>query len=160
MAEKRIEGRNGRIWQGFLSGKTQDALAEEFGLSQARVSQIISEVRAGIGETKKEELFQREMDFIDSLRTQAMELVTAPLPPAFSQKGYPLVDENGQVVRDASGRLNAMKMAVALHERVSKLTGLDAPVKADLTITEAAEEAARARAAEAMARINGLVSGE
>ena len=47
---KRLEGRNGEIWRKHLLGWTQDALAEEYDLSQARISQILSDVRALIPE--------------------------------------------------------------------------------------------------------------
>jgi transcriptional regulator with XRE-family HTH domain len=154
----RLEGRNGELWRGWISGTSQDALAERFGISQQRVSQIIAEIRKSIPEPQKEELWCREMDFLDRLRVKAMELVDSDLPPVFSNRGHILCDENGEVVRDSSGRLAAINAAVKLHERVARMAGIDAPTRTDLSIGSV-QQAVAERAAEALARID-LLGGE
>lgn len=153
MAIDRLEGRNGDIWKAYISGSTQEAIAEKHGITRERVSQILSQVRASIPEVDKEQLFQRELDFLDDLRQMMREQVSAPLPPAFNQRGMILTDEHGHVVRDESGRMAAVDRAIKLHERIAKMTGLEAPVKADLTVTEAAKEAAAKLAVEAAIRL-------
>jgi hypothetical protein len=155
MASERLAGRNGLIWAGYVAGKNQETLAEEHGITRERVSQILAEVRASIPETTKEEIFQRELDFLERLRVEMLADAQAPLPPAFSQRGAILVDDEGNVVRDRSARYAAVDRAMKLHERVSKMVGLDAATKADVTVTDAANEKSKQAAAEAMARLHG-----
>lgn len=159
MAEQpqdRLEGRNGDVWRAHVSGATQEAIAAKLGVSQATVSRIIAQVRDTIPAPVKEHLVTREMDFLDGLRAEMMELAAKPPPPAFSQRGIPLVDpDTGQIVRDASTQLAAIDRAVKLHERMSKILGLEAPSRAEVAVTAQAQQAAQALAAEALAELHG-----
>lgn len=50
MAEtERLEGRDGAIWSAYVGGASQEAIAAEHGISQQRVSQVLAEVREGLG---------------------------------------------------------------------------------------------------------------
>ena len=146
------EGRNGAIYQAYILGTTQEELAELHGISQERVSAIIAAVRASI---PPEDLAAARSDHLDVLRrlTQvAAELMEAPLPPAYSN-GRPMLDEDGAMVRDIGGRLAAMDRIIKATERASKVLGLDAPVKADVTVSEQADRKAEEAAADAIARV-------
>lgn len=149
--DDRLDGRDGEIWRAYVGGSTQEAIASRFGISQSRVSQIIAAVRASVQPEEKEHLVQREIDFLDQLRERMMAAVDAPLPPAFTQSGKILTTPGGHIVLDDSSRLAAVDRAVRLHERLSKLLGLDAAQKLDVTTTEAAQAQAAKRAAEAAA---------
>jgi hypothetical protein len=155
--DDRLAGRDGDIWRGYCSGKTQEALAREFGISQSRISQIINEVRASIPEVDKAQAFQRELDFLDVLRVQAIEIANMPAAPVTAGKDGDVVldPETGAVVRDYGGKLAAMDRAVKMHERYAKLLGLEAPTKVDLSMQEQNQQAAQAAAADAMARLHG-----
>jgi len=156
-----MEGRNGAIWRGYLFGKTQEALAEEFGLSQQRVSQIIQQIQASIPETDKAKAFQRELDFLDTLRATAAEIMQMPAAPVTAGKDGDIVrdPETGAVVRDYGGKLAAMDRAVKIGERYAKLLGLEAPTKVDLSVQEQNQQAAQA-AAVAAAERRRLRTGE
>lgn len=156
-----MDGRNGKIWQGYVRGKTQEALAEEHGLSQQRVSQIISQVRASIPEVDKAEAFQRELEFLNKLRDTALEIMDLPAAPVTAGKDGDVVldPETGAVVRDYGGKLAAMDRAVKMHERYAKLLGLEAPSKVDVSVIEQTEQAAQA-AAVAAAERRRLRTGE
>jgi predicted transcriptional regulator len=43
------------VWNQYLGGKTQDVIAEMYGITQGRVSQIVSKRRKEISEKTKEE---------------------------------------------------------------------------------------------------------
>jgi hypothetical protein len=148
----RLAGRNGSIYQAYILGTTQEELAARHGIHQTRVAQIIAEVRASIPE---EDLAAARSDHLDVLRrltAVAAEIMEAPLPPAYSN-GRPIVDENGEYVRDAGPRLAALDRIVKATERMAKVLGLDAPVKADVTVSDQADRVAEAAAAEALARM-------
>lgn len=152
MARKK-EGRNGDIWRLYCQGLTQDAIAERFEISQERVSQIITAVRASIPEVDRSALLVREVDFLDQARVAFMELADADMPPAFNKDGAILFDEKGNVVRDVATRLAALKAAQETGDRLAKRLGLDATVKVDVNVSDAAQQAAAALAAEALARV-------
>lgn len=151
---RRLEGRDGRIWRAYLLGSTQSELAKDHGLSQQRVSEIIAQARAEIPETDLSEARKDHLDVMRVLTQTAAEIMEMPLPPAYSN-GRPIVDENGVMVRDVSGRLSALDRIVKMQERVAKVMGLDAPVKADVTVTEQAGRKAAEAASEAMVRLMG-----
>lgn len=150
----RLEGRTGEVWKLWVSGWTQEAIAQKYNISQPRVSQIIATVRALIPETDRAELISKEVEFLGVMRREAMELATSPLPPAFDQKGYPLVDPvTKEVIRDASGRVQAMKLAMDAQAHLRKLLGLDQPLKVEASVSAAAADKAAELAAEAAARM-------
>lgn len=154
----KMEGRTGEIWKLYVAGWTQEAIGEKYGISQVRVSQIIAGTRAQIPETDRSNLIQRELELLDTSRRMAMELATAPLPPAFDQKGGILYDPTTkEVVRDATGRVAAVKLALETQRDMRKLLGLDQPLKVDATVTDAAAVKAAELAAEAAAY---MASGE
>lgn len=153
----KLEGRTGEIWRLHVAGWTQEAMAQKFGISQPRVSQIISAVRAQIPEVDRAALVQRELDFLDTNRAMLAELAVADLPPAFDQKGNILRDDKGNVVRDAATRVTAIKAGLDVQAQMRKLLGLDQPLKVDATVTDAAAVRAAELAAEAAAYV---ASGE
>lgn len=159
--DDRLLGRDGDIWRAYCSGKTQEAISKEHGISQSRVSQIINEVRASIPEVDKAQVFQRELDFLDQLRAMSLEIAHMPAAPVTAGKDGDVVldPETGAVVRDYGGKLAAMDRAVKMHERYAKLLGLEAPSKVDVSVIEQTEQAAQA-AAVAAAERRRLRTGE
>jgi hypothetical protein len=153
----RLEGRNGAIWRAYVTGKTQEAIAEELGIDQSTVSRALAAVRASIPEEDKQALVQREIDFLDVLRARAIEISNLTAAPVTAGKDGDVVldPETGAVVRDYSGQLAAMREARAAHERLTKLLGLDAPTKVDVTVQEQVQREAQAAAADAMAMLHG-----
>ncbi len=155
-ANPKLEGRNGEIWKLYVQGWTQEAIAEKYNLTQGRIAQIIAAVRATIPETDRAHLIQRELELLDTARVMALELALSPLPPAFDKDGNALRDpESKAIVRDATGRVQAVKLALETQRDMRKLLGLDQPLKVDATVTDAAAIKAAELAAEAAARMNG-----
>lgn len=151
----RLEDRNGAIWRAHVSGVTQEAIAAEHGISQERVSQIIRQIRESIPEVDRAHLVQRETEFLERLRVEALKLVDRGPIPAYSN-GKPIMSFDGETIaEDHSGRLAALDRAVRLHERLAKLLGLDAPAKADVSLTVAERDATSAAAASALAYLTG-----
>jgi 4-aminobutyrate aminotransferase-like enzyme len=151
---KRLEGRNGQVWADYCAGYTQEHLADRYGISQQRVSQIIAAVRATIPPTDLDEARQRTLDGVAELQRAAVELARAPLAPAYSN-GRMMVDEDGKPIMDVSARLSALKVATGIVERTSRLLGLDAPTKVEHGMSDAAAQAAAQAAADALSRLHG-----
>jgi hypothetical protein len=149
-----LTGRTGDIWRAYLSGETQEQIAKQHGIGQQRVSQILSAIRESIPETDRAHLVQRESEFLDQLRVEALRLVARDPIPAYSN-GKPILMPDGTTAEDHSGRLAALDRAVRLHERLSKLLGLDAPAKADVSLVGAEREAATEAASAALAFLTG-----
>ena len=54
MAEtERLDGRDHEIWERYVSGWTQARLAAAYDVSQQRISQVLGEVRATIGDAAR-----------------------------------------------------------------------------------------------------------
>lgn len=159
LPSERLEGRNGKIWRAYLFGTTQEEIAERHGLSQPQVSDIINQARAAVPAEDAVKAKQEHLEVMRTLAQVAGDLVDMPLPPAYSN-GRPVVDENGQYVRDLGPRLAALDRQVKINERVAKVLGLDAPVQADIRVSELENQVAEAAAAEAISRLMGPTTPE
>lgn len=134
-----LEGRNGEIWRAYtIYRKTQRAIADEFGMSQAQVSRIISEVRAEIPEDDRAEMRQQSLELYREMTRRAMEiadLVPAPVVVGKDNEILTEPDPNNpgqeRVVRDYSGRLRAMETALKFDQETRKLMGLDSATKVE-----------------------------
>lgn len=131
----RLRGRNGIVWQSYLAGATQDQIAAAQGITQSRVSQIITEVRESIPAPVVEEIVAVERDRIARLYQATMEILAARHPLVSLAKGVIVRDEDGAPLEDAGPKLAAINTAMRIHERVSKLYGLDAPERVEATVT-------------------------
>lgn len=133
--------RNAAIWRAYCSGQTQLSLAEEYGVTPERINQICKVFRDAIQQETKEERALRELAFLDEVREKAMEVAKLPGAPVTAGKDGDIVrdptrtedDPEGAVVRDYSGRLNAMSLAVQTSAHMRKLLGLDAPTKTEIS---------------------------
>lgn len=104
----RLDGRNGEIWRGYLFGRTQEALAEEYGISQTRISQIITEVRNTLPETDANELRRADLERLDAMLPLNIQMAV-------------------------NGDKDAVSSVLKIMERRAKLLGLDAPTKQEVT---------------------------
>lgn len=159
----RLVGRNGLIWRDYCGGATQEKLAARYGLSQARVSEILAQVRDSIPEETREQEIQRSLEMLRELRDGALEVYRlAPAPVFVGKDGTPARDPSltdkdplGELVRDHTGRIRALEAALKVDQLIANRLGLDAAQKMDLTVSGQEESAAARLAAEASARVRG-----
>lgn len=133
MARTRHEGRNGEVWHRVaVRGQSHERVADDLGISQQRVSQIVAEVRATIDPVDRQKMIEESIELIRFVKDQAIEMVEMAAAPVFVGKdgsiGY---DEHGEVVRDYSMRNNALKTALAADDVMAKRLGLDAATKVE-----------------------------
>lgn len=137
--------RNWEIWDLYAQGFSQREIARRFNLTQGRVSGIIKDIRSQLPEETKQDWRKRELTFLDTMRKDMMELVKKPLPPATNSKGELLRDEDGEIIRDATGRLAAYDRALNTHAKLVQMLGLAEMAKEPTggsDPTQAAQEAA------------------
>lgn len=136
LARARLDGRNGEVYHRYtVRMQSQEKIAEELDLSQQRVSQIIREVQDALDPVDKGKLISASLELISYVKNSAIELAEmAGAPVAVGKDGETQIDpETGEVVRDYSLRLNALKAALAADDVMAKRLGLDAATKTEVS---------------------------
>lgn len=125
----RNELRDEEIFAKRMNGASVAALADEYGMSEANVSRIVSELARKLPERDRSALVALTVDNMMNLRGKVMQLSNLNgAPVTAGQHGEVLIDpETGEVVRDFSGVLNAIKTMLAIDAQFAKRLGLDAP---------------------------------
>lgn len=157
MAGERGSTRDAQIWELYVNGHSQPALAKRFGLSNQRISQIIAAFRESVGVEDKAEIVARSRGQLEWMYRELHALASAAPLPAYSN-GRPIIEvdpETGEekVAEDHSGRVTAMRELRATQESLRKLMGTDAKVETSVTVQTSPEltalaEQARARRAQ------------
>lgn len=143
-----IEGRNGEVWRRHtIYGWTQERIAQHFGISQERVSQILIGIRKKINPIIQEEMAQNSLELLRDIQARALEIADMTgAPVAVGKDGDILREpgclpnceldhehsEEGAVVRDYSGRLRALETAAKMDAEIAKRFGLNAPEKREV----------------------------
>ena len=132
----RLEGRDGEIYRGWLTGTTQGKLGEKFGISQERVSDIVTRVQREMPAPDRAVLISEHLEQLRLVRERAFELVEMAGVPVFVGKdGTMAYDEHGEPVRDYSLRLRALDTAMKAMNTEAVRLGLDAAQKVESTAT-------------------------
>lgn len=133
----KIPGRNEALFADFTNGATYAELQEKYGISSARVGQIIASERAKIPLRDRQAIVQDMTAQLDAMRVKAEAIVHAPPVVALTSKGdiVPSFGENGRPdysrpAQDHSASLAAMDTVVRIQARESRLLGLDQPTQA------------------------------
>ena len=138
MVYKRLEGRNGEIWERYtVGGWSQEALAAEYGLTQQRISEIIADVRGRIPLIDKAEYLRKNLETIEYVRRLALELSQKKAAPVTAGKDGDIVldPETGEVVRDYAIQFKASELLLKAATDEAKRLGLDAPTKTEISGT-------------------------
>jgi hypothetical protein len=106
---ERLDGRDGKIWSAYVGGASQEVIAAEHGISQQRVSQVLAEVRAAVGDTAR-----MDAALLAAERTNA--LLAAVWPSAMG------------------GDTRAVLACLRVVERIAKMLGTDAPEPVAVTL--------------------------
>lgn len=137
-----------------LDGMTLEQIGERMGVGKPTVSRVISNALAAQTREPAEELIALELGRCDVLLNESMQTVRAfhPLVSAGRVVSAPVLDENGQPVRNEAGdvltrvvedkapKLAAIHTTVKVMERRAKLLGLDAPSRFQQDVTVSTDE--------------------
>ena len=148
--------RDVKIFERYCNGETQAAIARAVGMSQPAIGEIIRKFRERVPRLKYDEIIEREINLLDRMRAQVLDIAAgiAADPPVAMSNGRMVHTVSGKVAADLSGILDCQRMALAHHERLAKLLGLDKPQRTDVTVNSAQEDAVRAAEA-ALVRLAG-----
>ena len=148
----RLEGRNGDIWSRFVSGWTQERIAQKYEISQQRVSTIINTIRAEIPEEERQHVRTAVIERLDIAVSEAFDIMRTPhyvvsnagkivhdiVEYATDGDGNFLLDEHGNPkaaklakLIDDTPRLQAAQAIVKIDAERRKLLGLDQPAKVE-----------------------------
>jgi len=156
----RLEGRNGAIWDHYLGGWTQERIAEQHGITQSRVSQIIQDVRDSIPDEERQALITTEVERLDRVLVEAFDVLDTPHYVVNAGKIVHEIteyaqDDDGNVLLDEDGNPKAAKLAKLLDDgprlqavdRILKISaerrrllGLDEPQELRATLTQTSPE--------------------
>ena len=122
-----FQERDHRIWMARAHGASLADIAAEYGLSTARISQVVKQVAAClIPDDDKPEIVKLALELYGKLRRDLVELVESP-PPAFAPNGKELVDRDNMPVPDHKLQVSAIETLLKTLAQYQKLLGLDAP---------------------------------
>lgn len=131
-----LTGRTGAIWQAYIRGESQAAIARRHGISQQRVSQILADARSQVTPETAAEFNARTLDLMDTLLATHMQVVEAGAQPKLSASGKVAVDPlTGMPVPDWSQVLTAASGVVRVTERMAKILGSDAAAKSEVSVS-------------------------
>jgi hypothetical protein len=155
-----LDERNQGIWSDYVAGMTVEQLALKYDLSQPGTYLVLKRLRQKYGklnhtdaDVMRERLIAQALDIMVNLS----ELLHADPIPAYSN-GKPILDKDGNIAEDHSGRLNAARVLLLANKRLAELTGTDAAQQIDITVTQQAQQQADSAAQEALARVFATVT--
>lgn len=128
--------RDYEIWKEVAAGVSRELLAERYSMSVANIHRIVANQRSRIQGPQAVELREDLAAELNAIRDLVAEVLVAEPAPVTTDKGEYIYmpGEDGEkdttrVVRDYKARLDAAKAMVRVHERLSRLLGLDAPTQ-------------------------------
>lgn len=121
--------RDGEIFEKRMRGATLQALADEYGLSDARICGIVQEVGRGLPALDRDVLSALSVGWLMEMRAKVLELSEIDgVPVTAGTRGEILEDPvTGEVVRDYSLRIKAIETGLRIDAQFAKRLGLDAP---------------------------------
>lgn len=125
--------RDDEIYAKRMRGATLQELAEEYGISDGRISTIVHDVSRSLPERDRSELLAISVSHLEDLREKVRELARMEGAPVFvGKEGTIAYDENGSVVRDYSLRRSAYGLEHDINKTFAKRLGLDAPAQTEV----------------------------
>lgn len=143
--------RNIEIWRRYCGGETQASIARDMGISIQAISEICVRERTRLKARNKDEFRQELAAQLDYLRAQMAALVDHEPAPMYRgnepvRRPKRSVLDAGRIpdpddpadwdyVEDHSGRIAAADTLLRVHQRLSRLLGIDAPAEVQTTGT-------------------------
>lgn len=114
------------MFQMYAAGKSAQEVADSFGVSRQRASQIIAREAQNDTLTDDESrlLAYAQLEWLEQ---EMMKIVSAGPPPAYDVKGNMLIDENGEPVRNCEDVIKAADQYRKLSDSKRRLAALDKP---------------------------------
>ena len=154
---KELESRNQVMYQMYASGKSIQAIANQYGISRQRAAQIIARYgQDGLVNDDESRALHRAQ--LEGMMTEALAWYYAPPPPSYDVKGAMLRDEcmdpnctgwiiaenggryrcsHGEPVRNLEGNIKAGLLALKISDAIRRMDAIDKPRRKQLPENEA-----------------------
>jgi hypothetical protein len=144
------------VWKMYVAGGSYEEIAEKYSMRPEKVRYYVGLMKKEFLDTERDEvraqLFGGLMEML-ALSTQQMRAGAQPMV----SNGRVIINPlTGEVADDHSARIRALEAGLKVHERISKLLGLDAAIKTEVIITDEARQAAQEAAAAAVTRLHAI----
>lgn len=133
-----LDEREADIYELYLVRRwPQHKVAKHLGISQQRVSQHVAEMRRKLPPVDIAAIRDASIALYSDVARRAFELAEMEGAPVTAGKDGAVVHdpETGAVVRDYSGRVAALALAIKADIEVRRLAGADAATKVESTAT-------------------------
>jgi DNA-binding CsgD family transcriptional regulator len=130
--------REREVWDLYTGKQMRTTkIAEELGISFQRVSAIVAQCRAKMPPVDRTEMRRRLIDLKEDVIERALSLAALEGAPVVAGKDGDIVRDpvDQSVVRDHSGRMQALKLALEASRELRRLEGLDAATKTETSAT-------------------------
>lgn len=130
--------REAEVWELYTGQQMRiGKIAERLGISVQRVSQLAAAARAKMPPVDRTEMRRRLIDLKEDVIERALSLAALEGAPVTAGKDGDVVydPESNAVVRDMSGRVAALKLALEASRELRRLEGLDAATKTETSAT-------------------------
>lgn len=115
-----------RIVQMVQAGYALQVVAGQFGITRARVSQIVSKFHEEVTDDGTRDVLRSQLE---SYLTDTLHpIIRGPGQPMYSTgSGKLVLDLDGNIIYDERIKIDAVNSALRVHERIAKLSALDRP---------------------------------
>jgi hypothetical protein len=145
-----------KLWRDYISGKTYVELAAKYGVSTNTIGKRIAKLKedAALAELGQSDIRQIVVHGTFDVLSEMADIMHAPPAPAYSN-GRPIIDpETGVAAKDYSAIIAAADRVMKAHERLARITGVEAPEQTAIGVSLQAQQIASSLAQEAMARLS------
>jgi len=148
------------VWQMWVGGKSTSAIADHFDMTQLTLYKTLRRLQAEAAENEPTLAEFRQMivhGTLDVISTMTDRLHGKPAPAYSNGRRITDIDPvTGEEtpVWDYSTQMAAADRILKAHERLAKITGVEAPTEHTVTVTVQAQEMAEAAAREALQRLS------
>lgn len=128
-----LAARHAEAWELYVAGKTQQQIADKWGLDQSTISAYIAAYRKTLPQQSREQLIEKHQASVAWATDKLRELAAMQAPPVTAGKDGDVVYDptTGEVVRDYGAQMAAIRELRGWQDREAKLAGLDAAAKVE-----------------------------
>ena len=151
------------IWKMWVGGKHPLTIAKQYDMTARHVEQIISQVKAEIAANEPTVADFRQMivhGTLDVISEMTDRLHSEPAPAFSNGKRMTKLNDDGteSPVYDYGMQMMAADRILKAHERLARITGVEAPTEHNVTVTVQAQQMAESAAREALQRLQSAAN--
>lgn len=152
------------IWKAWVGGKHPLTIAKTYDMTARHVEKVIADMKAEIAANEPTVADFRQMivhGTLDVISEMTDRLHSRPAPAYSNGRPIMVIDPvTGEETQanDWGFQMMAADRILKAHERLAKITGVEAPTEHNVTVTVQAQQMAETAAREALARLTQAAS--